>query len=65
MGEWLPGKLKNICGPEICSLFDVVCNVLIQMKCNTLYIRLHDNLAQKDRNELINAHNKSTRQVFC
>lgn len=33
IGEWLPGKFKNICGPEVCSLFDVVYNILIQIKC--------------------------------
>lgn len=37
------------------SLFDDVCNVLIQIQFKTLYIHLHDNLAQEDRNKLINA----------
>jgi hypothetical protein len=55
MGEWLPGKLKNICGPEIRSLFGVVCNVLTQTKCKTSYMHLRDNLAQEGRNKLINA----------
>lgn len=31
IGEWLPGKFKNICGSEICSLFGVVYNILTQM----------------------------------
>lgn len=31
IGEWLPGKCKNICSSEICSLFGVVYNILTQM----------------------------------
>lgn len=46
-------EIKKYLWSRVLSLFDVVCNVLTQIKCKMLYIHLHDNLAQEERYELI------------